>query len=155
MLNELALGCMAALVAGVWWFFIWAMLWRGETPKDEDAFAIFGGIPLLMFLFLGLGLLADDLQDHQEARQLRRPALLGARAFQQRRAITVAAALLGCIGLPLAADLALGEPAPEVDDDHKTAWRMWSAARARRAWARTTRAGRCMRTHSSTAGCRC
>ena len=49
-----------------------------------------------------------------------RPPLLGARVFQQRRAITAAAFLLGCVGLPLTADLALGEPGPGVSDDDKT-----------------------------------
>eukprot|EP01045_Picozoa_sp_COSAG04_P014502 COSAG04_NODE_1091_length_8331_cov_12.367954_1_plen_1314_part_00 len=116
-LNGLALGCIVAALAGVWWFGIRAK-WRGEKFEDEEALAMLGGALLLMFLGFGLNFLAGHLQEHQAARQLRRPPLLGARAFQQRRAIVTAASLLGFVGLPLAADLALGEPGPEVSDDN-------------------------------------
>eukprot|EP01045_Picozoa_sp_COSAG04_P013341 COSAG04_NODE_942_length_9261_cov_7.725278_5_plen_1550_part_00 len=129
-LHGLELGCMAALVAGVWWFGIRALVWRGDHSKDEDAPAIFGGFFLFMFLGVWLQRLAVHLHEHQVARQLRRPPLLSPRAFQQRRAITAAAFLLGMVGLPLAADLALGEPGVEVKDVDKTMAPIMSAVYA-------------------------
>jgi hypothetical protein len=115
LLGWLGRSCVAPILVHLCWLY-GAIIWQDIHSDSDGGGETIGALCALAILGAVLLVTSSLLEKHQVQRQLRRPPLLGARAFQQRRAITAAAVLAGCLGAPLAASLALGEPAEGLDE---------------------------------------